>query len=210
MSIQTIYASKNKTQMPPKKRRLAPRKRPPPKVEAWQAIQALASSMIKLTRQEEQYVALLRQVADLTEHEAVHPEKTWFHGNFVFDEDIAKDIHAYVLEWTRDVVSRHEEVRQTCDASIETLRGVDVLDDEALKQAALTLTKSESKASTLDHLQSRWCRIVRFETGNLVEHTQKWLTRWLTQWKKLSETLEARLTQFKKYYTSPILGICES
>lgn len=196
--------------MPPKKRRLAPRKRPPPKVEIWQAIQALASSMIKLTGQEEQYIALLRQVADLTEHEAVHPEKTWFHGAFVFDEDIAKDIHEYVLEWTRDIVARHEEVHQSCNASMETLRGVDVLDDEALKQAALSLTKSESKASTLDHLQSRWCRIVRFESGNLVEHTQKWLTRWLTQWKKLHQTLDARQTQFRKYYTSPILGICES
>lgn len=196
--------------MPPKRRRLAPRKRPPPKVEVWTAIQALATSMIKLSGQETQFIALLHQVADLTDHEAVHPEKQWFHGSFVFDDDVSKDIHGYVLEWVRDIVSRHSEVRQSRDASMETLRGVDVLDDEALKQAALSLTKSESKAATLDHLLSRWSRIVRFEQGDLFEHTQKWLTRWLVKWKKLHQTLDARHVQFRKYYTSPILGICES
>ena len=73
--------------MPPKKRR----KREHPVVEHWQAIASLATNIAKLTQQEHQFSALLKQVAELTEHEAAHPEKRWFHEHFEFDADMFAD-----------------------------------------------------------------------------------------------------------------------
>lgn len=196
--------------MPPKRRRLEKRKRDPPKVEQYMAVAHLASAIAKLAQQEYQFVALLRQVADLTEHETTMPEKQWFHPGFEFSEDISKDIFDYVQRWLRKIVEHTKTVQGTRDTALVDLRKVDVLDNDSLKNAALHLTEAEAQCTTIQAVQARWAKIVRHEEGkDLQEHTATWLKRWLTQWKKLDTTMQQRVMQLQDALKAPFLqGAC--
>lgn len=192
--------------MPPKKRRLERRKRDPPKVEQYMAVAHLASAIAKLAQQEYQFVALLRQVADLTEHETTMPEKQWFHPEFEFSEDISKEIFDYVQRWLQKIVEHTKTVQDTRDTALIDLRKVDVLDNDSLKNAALHLTEAEAQCTTVQTVQARWAKIVRHEQGkDLQEHTAVWLKRWLTQWKKLNATTEQRVMQLRTALKAPFL-----
>ena len=90
--------------MPPKRRRVARRKREHPKVEQWLALNSLAAGMAQLTRQEQQFIALLKQISDLSAHEAAHPEKQWFTPEFEFNQDSMQDILGYLQQWLKEIL----------------------------------------------------------------------------------------------------------
>jgi len=192
--------------MPPKKRRLTKRKREHPKVEQWLAINSLATAIAKLTQQEQQYIALLKQVSDLSAHEAAHPEKQWFMPEFEFNDDNMQDITSYIQQWLKEILEHKAIVEQTRNDAIDQLRKVDVLDNDALKGAALTLTENETQLAALQGIEHRWAKIVRQVEGEDLEaHTQQWLKRWLTQWQKISQTMAQRVAQFQETLKGPLL-----
>lgn len=210
--------------MPPKKRRktgetvpkrrlgrqrITLRQKTSPTVGVWKALGDVAISMAKCQQQREQFTALLRQVTELTEHEATHPENPWNIDHVVFDDELAKDIHDYILHWLAQLIKRRQQTDATRTETINTLRAADVLDDDALKRAAQRLTETEAKLSALRQVEHRWSRVVRYKPGEqaLVEHTREWVMRWLSQWKKLQRTIDARITQFKTYLDEPLLGL---
>lgn len=192
--------------MPPKKRRLERRKREHPKVEQWLAINSLAAGMAKLTQQEQQYIALLKQVSDLSAHESAHPEKQWFTPEFEFNDDSMQDIKGYIQQWLKEILEHKAIVERTRNDAIDQLRKVDVLDNDALKGAALTLTEAETQLAALQGIEHRWAKIVRQVEGEDLEaHTQKWLNRWLAQWQKISQTMSQRVAQFQETLKGPLL-----
>ena len=195
--------------MPPKKKQKISNERQQrdhPKVEQWKAIATLASNITKYVQQQQQYTALLRQIAQLTEHEAAHPDNPWFSPNFNYDTEKAKDIEQYIEEWLGDIIDHHKAVKDKQSNALITLRKVDVLDDEALKQAALTLTECETHIAALETTIHRWQKIVRFKSGpDIQKHTQSWIKRWLSQWKKIDDILKKRVSQFLEVLKAPLI-----
>jgi len=190
--------------MPPKKRR----KRDHPKVEQYVAVATLASELAKLSQQEQQFVALLKQVANLTEHEAACPEKRWFAPDFEYSDEIARDISEYVQQWLREILDHAINIKKKRDCSMQDLRNLDALDNESLKRAALELTDAETRFTTIQHIQHRWSKIVRHESGtDLQAHTNAWLKRWLVQWKKINTSTKRRLGQFRESLKAPFLQV---
>lgn len=192
-SIQTLEPSKRK------------KRKQHPKVQKYMAMTTLATALAKLTQQEQQYIALLKQVCDVTEHDAAHPEKQWFTPGFTFHEAVMAEISSYIQQWLSEIVQNGKDIEANRDESIAQLRKVDVLDNEALKHAALSLTEYETHHAVMQQIQSRWAKIVRYKTGTDIQaHTQEWLKRWLAQWKKLHTTITARLAQLKEVLKSPV------
>lgn len=204
---QHLYMEFKSLLMPPKKRRLEKRKkRDHPKVEQYMAVAQLATILANLTKQEQQYIALLKQVADVTEHEARVPEKQWFIPTFSYSEDQAGDILDYVQRWLKTIVEHSNGIREKRDRALEKIRQLDVLDNESLKQAAMELTEAESQCAVIQQVQKRWSKIVRCEKDNgLQEHTAKWLKRWLVQWRKLNAMTQKRLDQFRESLKASLL-----
>lgn len=193
--------------MPPKRRRVERRKREHPKVEQWMALNSLSAGMMKLTQQEQQYIALLKQVADISSHEAAHPEKQWFTPEFDFNQDSIADITGYITQWLKEILEHKAIVERARNDAIDQLRKVDVLDNDALKGAALSLTETETQLAALQTIEHRWAKIVRHVKGEDLElHTQKWLKRWLAQWQKISQTIRQRVTQFQETLKGPLLA----
>lgn len=170
------------------------------------AVAQLATILANLTKQEQQYIALLKQVADVTEHEARVPEKQWFIPTFAYSEDQASDILDYVQRWLQTILEHSNGIREKRDRALGKMRQLDVLDNDSLKQAAMELTEAESQFAVIQQVQKRWSKIVRHEqdTG-LQEHTAKWLKRWLVQWRKLNATTQKRLGQFRESLKAPLL-----
>ena len=84
---------------------------------------------------------------------------------------------------------------------------MDVLDNDALKGAALALTDAETQLAALLTIEHRWAKIVRQVEGeDLKAHTQKWLKRWLVQWQKISQTKSQRVAQFQETLKGPLLA----
>jgi hypothetical protein len=195
--------------MPPKKKQkinTERQQRDHPIVEQWKAVATLASNITKYVQQQQQYIALLRQIAQLTEHEAANPENPWFSPNFIYDDEKAKEIEQYIEEWLGDIIDHHKSVKNSQSNALGTLRKVDILDDEALKQAALTLTESETHITALEMIIHKWQKIVRFKNGpDIQKHTQSWIKRWLSQWKKIDDILKKRVTQFLEVLKVPLI-----
>lgn len=185
--------------MPPKKRRLEPRKkREHPLVERWVAISAVATSIAKLTRQKFQYMALLKQVDEITGHDQLFPDETqWASSDFELRD--TADIHSFVSQWLASYIQNHTRLAEMRDKALKDLRAVDVLDDEVLKASASQLTEAEAKIAQLEHIGRKWERVVRYENkGSLQEHTEKWITRWLRQWQKMQVVMDQRMKQFQE------------
>ena len=183
--------------MPPKKRRLEPRKkREHPVVEKWVAISAVASSIAKLLKQRYQFLALLKQVAEITGHDQLFPdEPQWASSDFELGD--TSDIQSFISQWISSYLENHERLVNIRDKALKELREVDVLDDDVLKASASQLTEAEAKIAQLEHIGHKWQRVVRYENkGSLQEHTDKWTTRWLRQWQKTQTLIDQRMKQF--------------
>lgn len=196
--------------MATKKRRLERRKRDHPKVEQYMALSHLASSLATLAKQEQQYIALLRQVAALTEHETTQPEKQWFIPEFEYSDDVAGDILDYVDSWLQNIMEHSKIIEEKRDKALEGMRQADTLDNDSLKDAALQLTEHEAQFSIIQQVQIRWSKIVRHkDETDLQQHTSKWMKRWLAQWKKLNVTTQQRLNLFRESLKAPFLRVSE-
>lgn len=180
--------------MPPKAK-----KRQAKEVEQWTAVSAIAASLAKISRQKHQFHALLKQVADVTAHDYLEPEKPWCAKDFEFTDQ--SDIQGYVMGWLNTFLEELQKQRQGRDQALKALRGVDVLDDDALKSSAQYLTQSESTLDKLEHTLQKWAKIVRYESNSkdsLHNHTERWLTRWLRQWQKTTNIFRERIKQFQE------------
>ena len=202
--------------MPPKPRpgkvvNLKRKRREHPVVEHWTALAGISKNLAGLFKQEQQYTALLQQIAAITDHDAfvkdlpadVPPQTPWL-DNFRFSEDTAKQIKSYVEWWVGTLLTDVRDAHQARDEALASLKGADVGDDEALKKSACVLADAEMCVNTMDTTLKKWCKIVRFQQplDNLPEHTSQWLDRWLKQWEFARNNIETRLAQFKETYTA--------
>lgn len=175
------------------------KKREPREVEQWTAVSAISASLAKISRQKYQYIALLRQISDITGHDYLEPEDPWSTDQFEFTN--AASIQGFIMTWLQTFVEELETYRKDRDKAIEALRSVDMLDDDALKSSAQHLTKSETTLDKLEHTMVKWAKIVRYDKKSnqtLIQHTEKWLTRWLRQWQKITNVFQERIKQFQE------------
>jgi hypothetical protein len=176
--------------MPPKKKR---RMREHPHVEQWVTISTLSQDIARLTKQQQQYVALLLQISELTQHNQNVPDNPWSGDQIDF-----KDVTDYILSWLDDFDVNQQECKQQRDNALTDLKNSDVSDDNALKRLAAALTEAEINLKMMDNFAVKWKKIVRFEKGSLREHTEKWLKRWLKQWESTNTTKSQRLLKFQE------------
>lgn len=176
--------------MPPKKRR----KQEHPQVEQWTALSNVAAKISKCTRQQQQYIALMLQISELTQHDVNVPDNPWTVDNIDFET-----IVSYVLSCVDDLDSNRQLLSGMRDATLQGLRQVD-LEDVKLKKLAFTLTELEAKLMAIESFSVKWKKIVRFteSTLSLREHTDKWLQRWLKQWSVTNNTQTKLMVQFQE------------
>ena len=180
--------------MPPKKKR---RKREHPHVEQWMNISTLSTTIAQLTKQQQQYIALLLQISDLTQHDQFVPDNPWTGEKVDF-----KDVTEYVLSWLDEFDTNLVEYTQQRDNALTDLRNSDVSDDNSLKNLAAELTEAEIRLKMMEGFSIKWKKIVRYDKKiPLREHTDTWLKRWLRQWENTNTTKSQRLIQFRDALT---------
>lgn len=173
--------------MPPKKKLKLEVKKEDPEYLSLQKVSMIAKDLARLIKQRNQYKALIGQILDITEQRGtvvtLEPENT---------QQILKKI----LEWLQNIDSIKEKSSDLRDESLKTLRTVDVLDDDALKGAALILTETETRLAKIDGIEHRFRRIVRYKssTETISKHTTSWLKRFFFQWAKTNKDLSDRST----------------
>jgi len=172
--------------MPPKKRaKLNVKQIEDPEIISLRRVSDIAKSLALLIKQRNQYKALTSQLLDITEQRGtivtLEPKNT---------ENILKKI----LEWLHNIELIKEKSSLLRDESLKTLRGVDVLDDDALKGAALILTETETRLAFVDGIEHRFMRIVRYKSSvePIEKHTSLWLKRFFLQWTKTNQDLRKR------------------
>ena len=100
--------------MPPKKKRkITPSNH-------WSTIASISKSNAKLSQQKEQYYALLQQVCTIVEKEWTGPEQSSI---------ITKN----VTDWINTVLQQQESVLELRNEALNSMRKIDVLEDDALK-----------------------------------------------------------------------------
>lgn len=180
--------------MPPKKKR---RKREHPHVEQWMNISTLSTTIAQLTKQQQQYIALLLQISDLTQHDQLIPDSPWTGEKVDF-----KDVTEYVLSWLDEFDTNLVECKLQRDNALTDLRNSDTSDDNSLKKLAAELTETEIRLKMMESFSIKWKKIVRYDKKtSLREHTGTWLTRWLRQWENTNSTKSQRLQQFRDALT---------
>ena len=176
--------------MPPKKKR---RIREHPHVDQWMAISTLSQDIARITKNQQQYIALLLQISELTQHNQNIPDNPWTGEHVDF-----KDVTDYILSWLDDFDVNQLECKQQRDNALIDLKKSDISDDNALKMLAAALTEAEINLKMMDNFAVKWKKIVRYEKGSLREHTEKWLKRWLKQWESSNTTKSQRLLKFQE------------
>lgn len=189
--------------MPPKRRALLGkpkslkrRKREQPIVEHWLQLSNIAQSVASATKQQQQYIALLLQISELTQHDANAPETPWSVEKIDFE-----DVRNYILGWLDDFDENSTTSAKIRDTALQTLRASDTQDDDALKAAAVLLTEAECNIKSLENVTNRWQRIVRYKPNQKIsmrEHTDTWLTRWLRQWETTNVSKSQLVNQFRE------------
>ena len=194
--------------MPPKRRRLGkktslPDKRPKrehPLVQHWLALSTAAHEVAAATKQQVQYIALLMQISEVTQHDETVPDNPWTGEQVDFE-----DVRNYVLSWLDDFDENVEQLTSVRDEALAALKQADSQDDAALRSAAVLLTEAEMKMKKFDSFTTRWKRIVRFKSVqkmSLREHTDKWLTRWLRQWETTNAQKSRHVVHFRETLTA--------
>jgi len=183
--------------MPTKKRRLGRKVALPqqhPLVEHWLALSTIAKEVAADTQQQQQYIALLRQVSEVTQHDSSVPDNPWTGEQVDFE-----DVRNYVLSWLDDFDDNVAQLTHLRDEALAMLKKAE--NDDDLKGAAVVLTEAEMNLKKFDSFTSRWERIVRYKSTqkiSLREHTDKWLTRWLRQWEKTNAKKSQHTSQFRE------------
>lgn len=166
-------------------------KREHPEVSAYQSISAITKDIAKIKKQEYQFLALIQQVFEMTDQ---------VHINFIYSKENAQKVLDKSMEWLQILQEAKKSNSATRDESLKTLRSVDVLDDDALKGAALILTETETRLAAIEGVENRWQRIVRHtsKSKTIEEHTKEWFLRFWRQWDKTHTVLKERLAMFKE------------
>jgi|TARA_B110001450_G_scaffold224047_1_gene221478 hypothetical protein len=203
--------------MPPKRRATGEmptsakrQKREHPAVEHWLRLSNIAQSVAASTRQQQQYIALLLQISELTQHDVNAPANPWTGEQIDFE-----DVRNYVLGWLDDFDENSTAATKIRDTTLQSLRNADTQNDEELKSAAVLLTEAEYNIKNLENFTKRWQRIVRYKPDKKVslrEHTDTWLKRWLHQWETTNASKSTLAKQFRETLifvsrdsTSPVL-----
>jgi|TARA_B110000977_G_scaffold176227_1_gene231683 hypothetical protein len=167
--------------MPPKKkRRVTPSNH-------WSAISTICKSNAKLSKQKEDYYALLQQLSTVVEKEWTGPEQ-------------ATVIVQTVTDWIGKVLQQEQTIVESRNQSLQTMRQVDVLDNDALKSAAASLTEYEFQLSAHKNVINRFSRIVRYKDGSLSAHTKQWLTRFFNQWKTTNNVFNQNILSVQESF----------
>jgi hypothetical protein len=189
--------------MPPKRRAASGKpksvkrqKREHPAVEHWLRLANIAQSVAASTKQQQQYIALLMQISELTQHDANAPTNPWTGEQVDFE-----DVRNYILGWLDDFDENSKAAAKIRDTALQSLRSADTQNDDELKAAAVLLTEAEFNIKNLENFTKRWYRIVRYESGQQVdmrEHTDTWLKRWLRQWETTNSSKSNLVEQFRE------------
>jgi ABC-type antimicrobial peptide transport system ATPase subunit len=178
-----------------KRKREERQQREDTEVVALQKIAHIAKDLARLTNLKNQYKALVKQILEITEQ----PDTA-----VTLTEENTTQIIQNVTRWLQNINEIREASSNTRNEALKTLRTIDVLDDDALKGAALILTESETRLATLEGIEHRFYRIVRYTstTTSIEKHTKEWLKRFLAQWAKTNKTIVTRQKQFKEMISS--------
>ena len=189
--------------MPPKRRRLGKKiplsekrqKREHPLVQHWLSLSSTAHEVAATTKQQVQYIALLMQISEVTQHDETVPDNPWTGEQVDFE-----DVRNYVLSWLDDFDENAEQLTSVRDEALAALKQADSQDDGALRSAAVLLTEAEMQLKKFDSFTARWKRIVRYKAQkmSLREHTDKWLTRWLRQWETTNAQKSRQVVHFRE------------
>ena len=171
------------------------KKREDPQVLTYRKISHISTSLAKMTDQKNQYKALMKQILEITEQSDMAVTLT--------DEN-TENIIKNIKKWLSSIDEIQSTSGKTRDEALKTLRTVDVLDDDALKGAALILTESETRLAALEGVLSRFKRIVRYKstTKHIELHTSEWLKRFFSQWTKTHAAITQGHVQFKELIES--------
>lgn len=173
--------------MPPKiKRRRVSRF--PPHIEHFSQLATLCSKMYDLKKAKFQHELLLKQIYTLIGTET----------SFEIEEStMLSNILSWHVRTQRDI-DRQISKR---DVSLKKLRSVDVLDDAALKKAALCLTELESTLASFEAQTERFQRIVRYDNKtDLKTHTTNWMGRFFRQYKKTQGLIDDTYVKIENLY----------
>lgn len=175
--------------MPPKKRQ----KREHPHVGRWTTLSSLAKEIATSTKQQHQYIALLMQISELTQHDSNTPDNPWGGDQVDF-----QDVRDYVLSWLDDFDENIKTTIQIRQTALDTLKKME--NDKDLTSAAAMLTEASFNLKTLESFIGRWERIVRYKNKKISirEHTDTWLTRWLRQWEVTNTNKTQLVQQFRE------------
>lgn len=173
--------------MPPKKRQ----KRNPPEIEHYERLSFLAREMAKLKKQKYQFNMLLNQV-----YEIIGKKR----DSASFSDEMMKTLFKELEEWCQDLSKAKDQSTAARDKAMKTIRKIEILDDDALKGAALMLSEEETRLAAIEGLEIRLYRIVRYKKSpvGIVKHTNDWLVRFLRQWKKTSSGIEDHDSKIKE------------
>jgi len=164
-------------------------------VLALEKISHVAKDLARLTNLKNQYKALVKQILEITEQ----PDTV-----VTLTDENTTQIVQNITKWLQNINEIREASSNTRNEALKTLRTIDVLDDDALKGAALILTESETRLATLEGIEHRFYRVVRYKstTTTIEKHTKEWLKRFLAQWAKTNKTIQSRQKQFKELIAS--------
>lgn len=171
------------------------KKREDPQVLTYKKIAHTSKNLAKLTEQTNQYKALVKQILEITEQPDMPVTLT---------EENIENIIKNIIKWLSSIDEIQVSSSKTRDEALITLRKLDVLDDDALKGAALILTESETRLAALEGILSRFARVVRHKTTTktIESHTTEWLKRFFSQWVKTNTAIVLGHTQFKELIES--------
>jgi hypothetical protein len=189
--------------MPPKRRKsrekpspVKRQKREHPTVEHWLCLANIAQSVAASTKQQQQYIALLLQISELTQHDVNAPTNPWTGESVDFE-----DVRNYVLGWLDDFDENSKAAAKIRDTALQSLRSANTQNDDELKAAAVLLTEAEFNIKALENFTKRWQRIVRYKLNENIgmrEHTDTWLKRWLRQWETTNASKSQLVEQFRE------------
>jgi hypothetical protein len=177
--------------MPPKrvtkKRRVSPRY--PPNIEQFSQLATLCKKMYDLKKAKFQHELLLKQI-----YTVVGLEETSFD---IEESPMLSNILSWQVSVRRDIENRISKR----DVALKQLRSVDVLDDDALKKAALCLTGLESQIAAFEVQTERLQRIVRYDKQvDFKTHITSWIGRFFRQSRKTQELIDEMMEQIKNVY----------
>lgn len=167
--------------MPPQKKR-----RVTPSIH-WSRLSSIAKSNAKLSQQKEQYYALLKQLSTVVEKEWSGPE-------------VAATIIENVTTWITTVLQQQQSLVESRDQSLQTMRQTDLLDNDALKLAAASLTEYEYQLSAHKKVVERFTRIVRYKEGLLPDHASQWLQRFFAQWQNTNQVFHQNICELQESF----------